>query len=135
MPTRCVCMPFHNLCLVCESLFYGWEYFFVIVTDTIYIFNTYMHTPRSFSTPTYIQDSSTPSRMQLSYESSSAAGKGLMSKCPTPVPYFVPPNGLGIDLFISVKIFAFVCVFVFLYVRGSESSKFTSYVRVLFELY
>lgn len=74
--------------------------------------------------------------MQLSYESSSAAGKGLMSKCPTPVPYFVPPNGLGNgDLFIFVKILAYVCVFVFLYVRGSESSKFTSYVRVLFDLY
>jgi hypothetical protein len=49
---------------------------------------------RSYLNPTG-QDSSTPTRMQLSYESVSAAGRGLLSKCPTPVPYIVPPTGLG----------------------------------------
>lgn len=38
---------------------------------------------------------SIPMHMQLVYESSSAAGKALLSKCPTPVPYLVPPQGLG----------------------------------------
>jgi hypothetical protein len=41
------------------------------------------------------QDSSMPTRMFQCYESSSAAGRGLLSKCPTPVPYIVPPAGLG----------------------------------------
>ena len=41
------------------------------------------------------QDASVPSRMQLAYESTSAGGRGLLSKCPTPVPYIVPPNGQG----------------------------------------
>lgn len=32
------------------------------------------------------------SRMHLAYESLTAAGKGLVSKCPTPIPYNVPPE-------------------------------------------
>jgi hypothetical protein len=38
---------------------------------------------------------SSSSRMHICYESGSAAGKGLLSKCPTPVPYMVPPSGQG----------------------------------------
>jgi len=40
-------------------------------------------------------DCGVPSRMHLVYEGASAAGKGLASRCPTPVPYNVPPSGLG----------------------------------------
>ena len=38
---------------------------------------------------------STPSRMHLCYEGGSAAGLGLFSRVPTPVPYVVPSSGLG----------------------------------------
>ena len=34
-------------------------------------------------------------RIHLAYEGSSAAGKGLSSRVPTPVPYMVPPQGYG----------------------------------------
>jgi hypothetical protein len=36
-----------------------------------------------------------PDRMQLCYESQSAAGRGVLSRCVTPVPYIVPPEGVG----------------------------------------
>ena len=36
-----------------------------------------------------------PERMSIAYEGTSAAGSGLLSKCPSPVPYEVNPNGVG----------------------------------------
>jgi hypothetical protein len=43
----------------------------------------------------FMATSSLVERMHLVYESSSAAGKGVMSKCHTPVPYNVPLDGAG----------------------------------------
>lgn len=40
-------------------------------------------------------DVAIPTRMQLVYESGSAAGKNLASRSPTPCPYSVPPGGVG----------------------------------------
>ena len=39
--------------------------------------------------------SGTGERMHVSYEGQSAAGKGVMSRCATPVPYTVPQGGCG----------------------------------------
>ncbi len=36
-----------------------------------------------------------PERMSIAYEGASAAGSGLLSKCPNPVPYEVDRNGVG----------------------------------------
>lgn len=41
------------------------------------------------------QTSAESNRMHCCYESVSAGGRGLMSKCSTPVPYVVPPQGIG----------------------------------------
>eukprot|EP01038_Epipyxis_sp_PR26KG_P005033 gene5033-7023_t len=41
------------------------------------------------------QETCAPNRMHLCYEGSSAAGRNVLSRIPTPVPYVVPPNGLG----------------------------------------
>jgi len=41
------------------------------------------------------QSMSAGERMHVVYEAGSAAGKGLMSRCATPVPYNVPVNGCG----------------------------------------
>lgn len=43
----------------------------------------------------FLSSSSSVDRMHLAYESFSAAGKGIMSKCHTPVPYDVPLEGNG----------------------------------------
>ena len=42
------------------------------------------------------------SRMHLAYESLTAAGKGLVSKCPTPIPYTLPPE-VVVTLFIMPR--------------------------------
>ena len=51
--------------------------------------------PGSSISREFLSSPSSVDRMHLVYESLSAAGKGVMSKCHTPVPYDVPPDGSG----------------------------------------
>ena len=43
----------------------------------------------------YLGSSEIPGRMHLVYESLRPGGRNIVSRCPTPVPYNVPPGGLG----------------------------------------
>ena len=43
----------------------------------------------------FVSSPSSAERMHLTYESGSAAGKGVQSRAYTPVPYVVPPEGCG----------------------------------------